>query len=149
MAPAIPKSIILIFFSSEFTKTMFSSFKSRWIRLFSWQYIIPFTICLRNILQVSSSNLPCFCTYFSSSPPSRYSIMMATSIFFKVRQLVTFTILSCFNDFNISASTNMESMSDIEVIFMILMAHFYPLCLWFAKKTLPNPPSPSSLTISY
>lgn len=129
ITPAIPKSIIFIFFSSEFTSTMFYSFKSRWIRLFSWQYIIPFTICLQNILHVCSSSRPAFSTYLQSQPPQRYSIIIATCMFFNVRQFVTFTIFSCFSDFRIYASTKIESISETELILIILIAHFSPECL--------------------
>jgi hypothetical protein len=55
--------------------------------------------------------------------------MIATSIFFNVRQLVTLTIFSCFNDFNIYAYTKMESISEAEVILIFLIAHFSPVCL--------------------
>jgi len=118
IAPAIPKSIIFIFFYSEFTSNMFSSFRSLWIKLFWWQYFIPRTICRKNICAVFSSSLPpSFYTYFKSSPPCKNSIIIATSIFFKVRQLWTFTIFSWFNDLRISASTKMLSISLTEPIF--------------------------------
>ena len=88
---------------------------------------MPFTICLKNICAVFSSNFPYFSTYFSNSPPCRHSIIIATSIFFSVRQLYTLTIFSWFSDFKISASTKILSMSLTDPmfsVFMIFMANF-------------------------
>lgn len=79
-------------------------------------------------------------------------MMIATCMFLRVRQLCTLTMLSCLSDFSVSASTKMPSISEVEPtlsVLMILMANCYPVCLCLANYTLPNPPSPSSLTISY
>lgn len=78
--------------------------------------------------------------------------MIATCIFFKVRQLWTFTILSCFSDFNVSAYTNIPSISAADPtlsVLIIFIANCYPVCLCLAKRTCPKPPSPSFFTISY
>lgn len=57
---------------------------------------------------------------------------------------------SCFNDFNVSASTKIPSIYAVEPtlsVLIILIANCYPDCLCLAKSTCPNPPSPNFLTI--
>ena len=41
-------------------------------------------------------------------------MIIATCMFFNVRQLCTLTMLSCLRDFNVSASTNMASIYDVQ-----------------------------------
>lgn len=109
-------------------------------------------ICLKNIFEVYSSSLPYFWTYQRSSPPYRYYMMMATCMFFNVRQLYTLTMLSCFNDLRVYAQTNIPSISEVEPtlsVLIIFMANCSPVCLCLASKTCPKPPSPSFLMVSY
>ena len=80
----------------------------------------------------------------------------------RVKQFCIFTMFLWFNDFNISASLNTISISflfihinistyalPIMCVFIIFIATFYLVILWIPSTTLPNPPSPSSFTISY
>ena len=109
-------------------------------------------ICLMNIFACSSLRRSSFSTNWSSYPPSRYSMMMATFMFFNVRQLCTFTMLSCLRVLRTSASTKILSISAAEPslsVLIILMANLSPVCLCSARWTCPKPPSPSFLIVTY